>query len=69
MTYTILVRDALDRHSTTHISTQHTDGIESAKNMALEECADDWGRDSTEGLMVLGVLAGDVEVIEWNDGL
>lgn len=67
MTYTILVRDGTDPHSTTHISAQLTGELEVAKIMALEECMRDWGRGSTEGLVVLGVLRGDVEVVEWDD--
>lgn len=69
MTYTILVRDSTDPHSTTYIVAQDTDDVEAAKQMALQECADDWGRDDTEDLMILGVLLGDVEVLEWDDGI
>ena len=40
--------------------------IEDAKRQALEECAECWGYDQ-EDIMVLGVVAGDAKVIEWND--
>lgn len=42
------------------------DTIGDAKRQALEECAACWGYDQ-EDIMVLGVVAGDVTVLEWND--
>ena len=66
MKYTVFVVED-DRYSTTYITAVEATDVEEAKAQGLGECAVDWGRESTEGLMVLGVLAGDVEVIEWDD--
>lgn len=69
MMYTVLVREEGEPFSTTHITAQEATNVDEAKVMALHECAADWGRDSLEGLAVLGVLMGDVEVLEWDDGI
>ena len=40
--------------------------VEDAKRQAVAECAECWGYDQDE-VEVLGVVAGDAKVIEWND--
>jgi hypothetical protein len=41
-----------------------------AKMLAIEECLENWGENFTEeDLHVLGVVAGDVTIVEWNDSI
>jgi len=71
-TYTVWVQ-SVDHKGTMHVSSHEADDIEAAKSAALNETASDWKIDLDETsiedeLIVVGVAAGDVELIEWNDG-
>lgn len=72
--FTIWVADQDDAGGTAHVS-WHPGTKEEAAAAALAETAADWDRyqegdeetPDTTGLAVLGIVRGNVEVIEWND--
>ncbi|KZC32641.1 hypothetical protein RhoFW510R10_12060 [Rhodanobacter sp. FW510-R10] len=64
-TYTVFVRQA-DGRGTTHVSAHEAASPEDAEQLALAETASDWGS-SLESLVVHGVIAGDVEIISWDN--
>lgn len=64
-TFTVFCRDA-DDTGTTFITSVGADNIEAAKAAALKECADAWGQ-NIDSIRVVGVAAGDVEILEWDD--
>ncbi len=71
-TYTVFVKEA-DYTGTTHISSHDADSIEAAKAEAIAETRRDWGYTEAEGytdadVVVIGVAAGDVVILEWDDG-
>ena len=68
-TFTVLVREA-NGTGITYITSVSARTVESAKKKALKECSSEWGaRDyPVKDLMVLGVIAGNVEILEWDDG-
>lgn len=65
--FTVFLRQA-NNEGTTHISYHPGDRSE-AERRARAECANDWGFDQHEAaeLHVLGVAAGDVTIVEWDD--
>lgn len=70
--FTVFTREA-DYTGTTHVSSHDADTIEQAKAAAIKETRDDWGWTDAEGytdadVVVIGVCAGDVEILEWDDG-
>lgn len=63
--FTVFVRQA-DGRGTTHISTHEAASREEAEQLALADTAADWG----EGVgdpVVHGVIAGDVEIVSWDN--
>ncbi|UJJ60598.1 hypothetical protein [Rhodanobacter denitrificans] len=64
-TYTVFVRQA-DGRGTTHVSSHDAASPAEAEQLALAETASDW-EDSVDDLVVLGVIAGDVEIVSWDD--
>lgn len=70
--YTVFVQ-ASDGKGTIHIQAYRANNVERAKRLALETVAADWGGsecgfDPDDGsLHVLGVAAGDVTILEWED--
>lgn len=69
--FTVFLREA-DGTGTTHISYQEAADRNEAVRAALSECRHDWGReddgsDEDDDLHVLGVAAGNVTVVEWDD--
>ncbi len=69
-TYSVFIREASDI-GTTFITSVEAANAEEAKELALTECCESWGSPENpwdrDNLRVLGVLAGDVQVIEWDD--
>ena len=65
-TYTIFCRQS-NGQGTTWISTVEGETVEEAKKEALFHCSWDWGYESTEGIVVIGVAEGVVNIIEWED--
>jgi hypothetical protein len=68
-TLTIFIQDE-SRTGTTYITSAHGNddaSTEDLKESALNECADDWDQPA-DTLVVVGVAAGDVEILEWDDG-
>lgn len=64
--FTVFLRTA-DGTGTTHISFQEAGDANEAINYAAEECRRDWNADLDDDLHVLGVAAGDVTIVEWDD--
>jgi hypothetical protein len=64
-TFTVFIVQA-NGHGTTYITGAQGRTINSAKNKALAECARDW-KESKGNLRVLGVVEGDVRILEWDD--
>lgn len=70
--YSVFVREA-DYTGTTHVSSHDAESIEAAKAAAIAEVLKDWNDAAEpyyteEDLVVIGVIAGDVEILEWDDG-
>jgi hypothetical protein len=63
--YTVFCRDK-DGTGTTYITHVEKRTLTDAKANALKMCAEDWEQDQ-DTIEVLGVLGGDVEIIEWED--
>lgn len=68
--FTVFLREA-DGTGTTHIS-YHPGDRNEAVRLAMIECRADWGweehgSDEDDDLHVLGVAAGDVTIVEWDD--
>lgn len=63
-TYTVFVRQD-DGRGTTHVSAHEAASPGDAEQLALAETAADWGS-SVDNLVVLGVIAGDVELVSWD---
>ena len=66
-TFTCWVMET-NRTGTAYVSSFQCADIETAKEQALLECALNWGRgDDVDDLFVLGVAAGNVDILEWDD--
>lgn len=63
--FTVFCRDA-DGTGTTWISAIGAPDVETAKTRARNRCAEDWDCDA-EDVSVVGVAAGDVTILEWED--
>lgn len=63
--YTVFIREA-DNTGTTFISSAEAATREEAVAAVLEECRECWG-DYSGDLHVLGVAAGDIEILVWDD--
>ena len=63
--YTVFIREA-NGTGTTYITSETADDIEAAKRAALLDCAEQWGM-LPEDLRVIGVAAGKVVILEWDD--
>jgi hypothetical protein len=63
--YTVFIRQ-LNNEGTTFISSYETPGVPEAIDLARADCAECWEADEKD-LHVLGVAAGDVEILEWDD--
>ena len=48
------------------VDTYHAPDIEAAKQAALADCAVQWNMD-VEDLAILGVVAGEVEILFWDE--
>ena len=66
LTYTVFCVDATGTHPTTHISCHDAASIEAAMLAAVHETADDWACDPNDA-RALGVAAGNVTILEWED--
>ena len=66
LTYTVFCVDDTGTHPTTHVSCHHAASVEAAKLAALHETADDWACDPND-VRALGVAAGNVTILEWED--
>ena len=64
--YTVFTVSASGDHPTTHITSHTATDIEQAKRLAIKETADDWDCKKSD-VHVLGVAAGDIEILEWTD--
>lgn len=69
--FTVFLRQA-NGEGTTHISFQEEADRNAAVYAAIRECRTDWGweddgSDEDDDLHVLGVAAGDVTIVEWDD--
>ena len=51
---------------TTHIQSYEAKSIEQAKQKALEQVSLNWGYD-IDVLHILGVVRGNIVIVEWND--
>lgn len=67
--YTVWVWAPLVEDRGTHyITCVEAQGIPQAKDIALQECHEAWdGCYEPQSLQVLGVAAGDVEILEWKE--
>lgn len=70
-TYTAFCQED-DGTGTIWIAPVKAESMEAAKEQAVKDCARDWGRDGDDwkdgnGIHLLGLAAGDVKIIEWND--
>lgn len=65
--YTVFVRQA-NGQGTTHVSAHDAASPAEAEQLALAETAADWS-DEVDSLAVLGVIAGDVDLLSWDDAL
>ena len=64
--FTVFVQEA-DGTGTTHVSSHQCRDVQAAMRAGLDDTVNDWG-DSYEGnLRVVGVIAGNVDIIEWSD--
>ena len=63
--YTVFIRQP-DNTGTTFISSAEAETEEEAIAAVLEECRDCWDWEGDD-LHVLGVAAGDIEILEWDD--
>lgn len=65
--YTVFVRQ-LDNMGTTHVDCYEAYSIQEAKEKAIAQVLEDWGGEyAADDLHILGVAAGDVDLIEWDD--
>lgn len=64
--FTIFLRED-DGTGTTHVTHQETATVEEAITAAKAECCEAWGYDPDAPLHVLGVAAGDVTIVDWDD--
>ena len=66
--FTVFVRQ-FDNMGTTHVDCYEAESAEDAKKQAIAQAISDWGSDifTEDHLHILGVAAGDVELIEWDD--
>jgi hypothetical protein len=66
-TYTVFIQEA-ETPTTTFITAVEAPDQEVAANLALTECIEAWGDSYTRAdLHILGIAAGDVEILEWED--
>jgi len=63
-TFTVFVRQA-DGRGTTHVSTHQAASQDDAEQLGLAETAANWDY-SEQQLAVLGVIAGDVQLLSWD---
>lgn len=64
-TFTVFCRSA-DNMGTTWIGTVKASSIEEAAGAGREQCAKDWLYDE-ENVVAIGVAAGDVQILYWED--
>ena len=68
--FSVFIREASGR-GTTYITTVPAIDVKQAKQIALQECSEAWSVNGSPwaitDLHVLGVLKGDVQVVEWDD--
>ncbi len=65
-TYTAFCRDAERAHPTTWIGNVEATSVKQAKQKARKACAEDWQCKAVE-VHVMGIAAGDVTILEWED--
>jgi hypothetical protein len=56
----------IDGSGTIWINPIHADSLSDAMIVAVESCAADWAMD-VEEVRVLGIAAGDVDILHWED--
>lgn len=66
--FTVFVQEA-DGTGTTHVSSHQCRDVQAAMRAALNETSGDWGEEDhpLDSLRVVGVIAGNVDIIEWSD--
>jgi hypothetical protein len=64
-TYTVFCKEK-SGEGTTWIDAVQATSMDLAKLIALERCAKDWSWDQ-EDIEVIGVAAGDVQILEWDN--
>lgn len=65
--FTVWVQEA-DHTGTIHISVHEAGTKDEAAIDAVNETLQDWGDSFTpDDVIVVGIAAGDVEILEWND--
>lgn len=64
--FTVFVQHK-SRTGTMHIEAYRAEGSTVACAMALERVANDWVLDGTDSLAVVGVVEGNVNILEWYD--
>lgn len=65
--YTVFIQE-VETIGTTFITFVEAPDQEVAANLALAECLEAWGEGYTlADLHVLGIAAGDIEILEWDD--
>lgn len=64
-TYTVFVQSN-DGRGTIHIQAYEAESLKAAQGKALQQVASDW-QYAVEDLHILGVAAGSVEILEWDD--
>lgn len=78
MKYTTFCREDNDQ-GTTHITCVEADSLEGAMRLGVEQCCNDWNGEcganeddhvpcySSDNVICIGVIAGDVEILYWED--
>lgn len=64
-TFTVFCRESSGQ-GTTYISSESGDTWQDAARTVRERCADDWDM-SVDDIDVIGVAAGDVDIVTWDD--
>jgi hypothetical protein len=66
-TYTVFCRE-VSNTGTTWIGAVEAESVDEAKLIGANTCAWCWGQENADGIRVVGIAAGDVQIIDWDDG-